>query len=60
MLPCVPILYLTVNCIWLKGAGTLLEALRMNRKIVTVVNEKLMDNHQVYHHVMCSYRWQQV
>lgn len=28
------------------GAGTLMEALTLQRKIVTVINTKLMDNHQ--------------
>ncbi|KAI8348688.1 putative glycosyltransferase [Mortierella sp. GBAus27b] len=29
------------------GAGSILEALRLNKKLVVVVNEDLMDNHQL-------------
>ncbi|CAG9332731.1 unnamed protein product [Blepharisma stoltei] len=29
------------------GAGSILEALRKNKKLIVVVNQKLMDNHQL-------------
>lgn len=43
---CISIIHIYIYIYICIGSGTILQTLRLNKKLIVVVNKSLMDNHQ--------------